>query len=265
MSLTLAEPDRWSNRRLSWIVALLFALHLSLVFFLSEQTRLTRVPRASTSIRWIKDQAMDPGAAELLSLRDPTLLALVSEHGFSGTAWLNRSPFPYHLTNRSEPPQWLGPSVSRLAEDFVQFVGTNATEPLFRAEKPRPSLSQMNIADPVSLIRSVFRLEGGMAGRRLISTNALPPPEPGIILTNCVIQVLVSAKGYTLSHALLWSSGSARADENALNFAKAARFAPLDQGRQESSADPGRYDFGTFVFQWLGTGETGTNRVPAKP
>jgi hypothetical protein len=267
MSLASADPVPWSNRQWWWIVALLFAVHLFLAFYLAKRTTIEAPSRARTVIRLLNPETLDPSSAQLLALRDPTIFALVHPRGFSGAAWLRIVPFPYQITNRTEPPRWLTPDVPQLANDFVQFVRTNVTLPLLEAEKPLPILSKVEIPNPITWIHPVLRIEGDLAGRRLISTNALPPPQPNVILTNCVIRVLVDARGRTLSHALLAGSGSQGADENAMNFAKAARFEPLARSLTDETplASAGSAAFGTLVFQWVGTHEASTNIPSPKP
>jgi len=257
------ESSSWSNRRWCWLVLLVFALQLVLIVYLSEKGGVRTPAPFKTSIRLVDRRSIDTETAELFAIRDPTLFVLANPRGFSGSAWLRVEPFPYSLTNRTAAPQWLAPDTGELADEFAQFVGQTTDWPVPHSEKPRPLLSQIEIPDTGSVLQPTLRIEGDLAQRRLLSSNALPAAQPGI-LTNCVIQVIVLDDGRTFSATRLVSSGSAAADEQAGQFALAARFTRLNDPSGSLLSHSGRITTGTLVFEWLGTNEPRTNNRSAK-
>jgi outer membrane biosynthesis protein TonB len=91
------------------------------------------------------------------------------------------------------------------------------------------------------------RLSDELAKRRLVTSRELPsqPPRPEL-LTNTVLRVVVGADGLVASAIQVKQppgSGSEKADREALDFAKAMRFAPLPAGTLTPS-------IGTIVFEW---------------
>src|SRR5262249_8900936 len=99
---------------------------------------------------------------------------------------------------------------------------------------------------------TTLRLEGGLADRKLLSRLDLPPLSPEPILTNTVVRLVVDSSGMTLLAALISSCGIANADQEALNFARRARLAPLpEEDSARRSAEPGGLAFGRMIFQWF--------------
>ena len=87
---------------------------------------------------------------------------------------------------------------------------------------PRPSPTLPDLP-PLALLQdqSVLQLEDGLAQRRLLTPLQLKPWSNPDILTNSVVQVVVDAEGRPVSLTLLSGSGSAAADQYALEQAKA--------------------------------------------
>jgi hypothetical protein len=83
------------------------------------------------------------------------------------------------------------------------------------------------------------------------------------VLTNTVVQVLADARGNVFSWTLMGpGSGLAAADEEAIKFARTARFESLDRaGLNQPQTE---FTLGTLVFQWITipTGQSGTLAVP---
>jgi TonB family protein len=204
-------------------------------------------PRAETHVRLAWPSEPEPPAAQGPEKDDPTLFALVSAQGFSRSAWLSLPRFEDPMTNPPEPLHWLSLASEELADDFTEFVQTNLVGEDLIASTPAPTLANPALPTPVVVADTIVRVESGLAGRALLPNLRLPrETEP--ILTNSVVSVLVDPSGRTMSAALLSTSGVAQADQDALNFAKAARFAPSTEGGSSISG----FAFGTLVFQWAG-------------
>ena len=141
-SSVLPAPIRWSPRRWVYTVAAVLAGQVGLLLFLGDRPS----PRPPVvQIRANIDLAVDPWSerqlAELPTLNDPTIFALPSERGFSGSAWLTFAPLEHRLTDWTEPLRWLAPQTSGLAQTFARVAATNKTAPLRIADKPLPPLT----------------------------------------------------------------------------------------------------------------------------
>jgi TonB family protein len=180
------------------------------------------------------------------------MFALVTEQGFSGSAWIQISPSPYAPTNQSQPFQALALPVEELAADFAEFVRTNLVADEWALDSLPPARSELKLPEPVVIPAATVRVDGELAERPLLPGAKLALfAEP--ILTNqtTVVQVLVNRAGQTLSAALLSSCGVAQADQSALRFAASARFTPAAMSLDADAHDEAMV-FGTFTFQWAG-------------
>jgi TonB family protein len=205
--------------------------------------------RAGIEVR-VKSAA--PGAALNPERLDPTIFALVTSQGFSGSAWIGVTPFPYAPTNQSVPFQTLALPVEELAADFAEFVRTNLVADELALDSVPPARSELRLPEPVVIPAATVRVDGELAGRPLLPGAKLSPfGEP--ILTNLttVVQVLVNRTGQTLSAALLSSCGVSKADQEALRFAATARFAPAALSADAEVQEEAMV-FGTLTFQWAG-------------
>ena len=93
-----------------------------------------------------------------------------------------------------------------------------------------------------------------------------PPNEPGVLLTNTVLRLLVDHTGRTISATLLTSSGLPKADQAALTFAAHAQFEAKppekNSAGDEITSTP---TFGEMVFQWFPMRVPGTNQISPAP
>jgi hypothetical protein len=257
-----ADITLWTPRQWLLGIALALTIQLALVFWLSgNHTGVTARSSAETHVRmaWPRDE--EPAMAQPPEKDDPTLFALVSAQGFSRSAWLTLRQFKDPMTTPPEPLHWLSLASDELADDFTEFVQTNLVGEDLMASTPAPTLASPALPTPVVVPDTIVRVESGLAGRAMLPNLRLPR-ETEAILTNSVVGVFVDASGRTVSAALLSTSGVAQADQDALNFAKAARFAPSPQAASSQTG----FAFGTLVFQWAGVrwAEPGTVTVAAK-
>lgn len=247
------EPVPWSKQRFVWVIFLLATLQVALVWHLSHPAdTVIASPRTASVIRLVPSSA-DP-ASEWFYLNDPALFALISPKGFSGSAWLRLRRFPYQLTNTIEPADSLEASANQFASDLDHFLPPEGQMHFLAIVKPAPPWPELPISNRPRVVRPALRIQGALAARPLISTNALPEGDPEKA-SRCEVKIVVNAAGDVIS-SVLWSScGSPVADRQAVAFAQNARFASID-------ADPAAVTLGFLVFHWIaGTLEARSSTV----
>ncbi|MBM3839239.1 MAG: energy transducer TonB [Verrucomicrobia bacterium] len=250
MSLAVSENVPWSRRRWFLTIALLTLLQFALIIALTESpTPQKRLAKGGSGVRILSNHAYEK-STQALGSRDPTLFALVHPQGFSGAAWLRLAEFPYRMTSPMQPPQALAAVPERLGQQFVQFARTNLSAVPLTLSKLEPVLSRILVHDPPPVLSARLTLAASRSGRLLLTASNLPPADPSLLLTNCVVSVMVAPNGDTLSATLLASSGSPATDAAALVCARTARFAPLP--KPASTNAPGLLEvaFERLVFQW---------------
>jgi hypothetical protein len=117
------------------------------------------------------------------------------------------------------------------------------------AAKPDARLLEIPLPPPAPPL-STLHVSGGLAGRMLLAPirpRAWPDED---VLADTVVRLTVIAGGAVQSAAVISHPGvrdaaQARADNHALELARAARFAPL-----VGAADETTTTFGYFTFQW---------------
>src|SRR2546423_2252190 len=112
--------------------------------------------------------------SELLSLLDPTLFALPQRRGFAGSAWLKTPQMEVRSFDWSEPTNWLSLPIGQLGAVFARYIETNQFDS-WQPANPEPDLGLPEFVSPASPVEpSRLRLEGALAGRRLITPLTLP-------------------------------------------------------------------------------------------
>jgi hypothetical protein len=242
----LVESQRWPAKRWWALIGLVFTTQLGLILWLGRPQRVRPLPndRAPTL------QLAGQGAAEVLALSDPTLFALPHREGFSGAAWLTIHAQEFRPFAWSEPPFSLAPIQTQLGADFEKFMSTNQPDGL-------PVVAQPELKFKVPVVvqsepfptESTLLLTGGLAGRHLLASPALPSWPSAEILTNSVVHMLVAADGESnLATLLRPTSGSIEADQYALREARKARFEPLMVNDPANPLEG--LTGGQLVFQW---------------
>ena len=255
----------WSRRHWYGVIILIFIGQLIFIFWLGQRTPFSR--------RWVAPgpaiRLAGPGSAQLLSLTDPTLFALPHVHGFSGPAWLNVAPLSFQPFLWTEPPRWLSLPVEQLGAAFHQFIATNEFKSLGMSGHAEPELLLPELPTQENFpTQSLLLVRGRLASRALLSPMDLPSWTNEFILSNTVIKVIVDALGQTLvAPDYKTSSGYKRADQEALDRARAARFEPLPGASKDSwAAHPLEgLAFGELVFEWYTFPPVGTNATTEKP
>ena len=248
MTSASVELRPWSLRRWGGVVVVIFAVQLSLIFWLGTRTPIRPRPAAAAFTLHLAA----PASAELQALYDPTLFTLPHAEGFSGPVW-QRVPRPeFRSFEWSAPPTRLPRAVEQIGAVFTRLVETNYIDTL---PQPAPSEPDPTLPDlpPLALLQdqSVLQLEDGLAQRRLLTPLQLKSWSNPDILTDSIVQVVVDAEGRPVSPTLLSSSGSAAADQYALDQARAARFEPLSRNPAEAAPNPmARLKWGKMIFRW---------------
>jgi hypothetical protein len=181
------------------------------------------------------------------------LFTLPHPQGFSGPVWQGVSRPEFRPFEWSAPTYRLPLAGDRIGALFTRLVETNDSGVLQLLAQPEadPTLPDL---PPLALLndQSVLQLEDDLAQRRLLTPLQLKSwPNPDL-LTNSIVQVVVDAAGRPLSPpTLLSSSGSATADQYALDQAKGARFEPVSPNPAETNPNPTAHlSWGKMIFRW---------------
>jgi TonB family protein len=258
------EGQSWSRRHWWWMVVLVFGAQVAVVFWLGERGPVKpRPPGPVQTLRFLRNVS-----TQWLALNDPTLFALPHREGFSASAWLAIPTNDDHPFDWTEDPDWL-----RLPKAGLGLIGSRLDEaspgariripPLPATDLPIPEL----FPTPPLTERSRLRLEGQLAGRLLLTPFQVPDPTNSDILTNTVVQMVVDSLGRPRSLTLLASSGFPAVDDEALSFARTARFDPLPGTEAEQDTSPSalaRLAWGTLIFDWHTMPLPPTNAIPSK-
>jgi len=273
MSSAPVESRPWSSGRWWCLVALIFGVQLTLIFWLGETVPIRpRLPAPAFTFKLAGTNAAELLAlngtnSELLALNDPTLFVLPHPQGSTGPAE-PRTPRPEsHSFQWPEPTNSLLLAVDQLGTVFNRFIVTNDFDSLQLPINLKPTLTLPSLPPlAVSAEQSTLRLEGDLAQRRLITPLALRSwPNPDI-LTNTVVRIAVDAEGRPVSPTLLSGSGSREADQYALEQARTARFESV--GRSSSATVPRStvpLSWGWMVFRWHTLPRPPTNTPATSP
>ncbi len=247
----------WTRNRWLTIIALIFAAHVLLLFVFGGRKQI--VPRAATNVPMLK---LADNSSEWLALNDPTLFVLPHQKDFASairpqTAASNQPSFRW-----TEPPRWLSLSNAELGLVFNQFMQTNRFASFELQLKPPLKLSAPELpAEPATAQNSTLRIEGELAQRQLPSPINLTNWPYANVIAPSKVQVFVDAAGNVVSTVLLPPDSGytaadqyEKADQCALELARAARFAPSSH-----------LTVGRMIFNWHTVPPPATNAPAALP
>lgn len=240
---------RWSRHVWFWGFIFLFLTHAFAVFWLAERETPTRSWQKPVAFLHLAgDSKTTERLARYVALRDPTLFALPHVRGFSGDAWLRFQREAPKLTNWTAPPQWLTLSAESLGRSLDSYLTTNrpSAEELLASVRSLEA-PEVRIPDLPLLSNSTVRLQGPLEQRSLAFAPPLPNLLTNDVLARTVIGVAVNADGIVESAAVVRESGSAWADDQGLELARAFVFAPVRSETGGATAPP---TFGQIVFAW---------------
>ncbi|MBI5686895.1 MAG: hypothetical protein HZC54_17645 [Verrucomicrobia bacterium] len=236
------------------LVGLLFvslALHVALgfVFRVGTFERAVRGP-SQPFVQYIG--VAEEAALGLAAVRDPSMAALASPHGFSASTLAPPPHFPYQPPSADQPARPLL-SPPPITEPANPFAAARPTETLIT--KLAPS-SQEPAETPVAptVARVVFSPSlASRAPRLAVESFRVEGPAPQ---QATVLSVAVDGRGVVRFALLAESSGSAAADNRGVQQVQAWRF----EGAQRPA---NALDWGEVRIHWAGGSETATP-APAK-
>ena len=247
----------WTRGRWLTLIALVFAAHVALLFIFGGRKQI--VPRPVNNVPTLK---LADNSSEWLALNDPTLFALPHQKDFASAIGLQTAALKQPSFRWTEPPRWLPLSADELGLAFNQFMQTNRFPSFELQLKPSLKLSAPGLPiEPALAQNSTLRVEGELAQRQLPSPINLTNWPYANVIAPSKVQVLVDAAGNIVSTVLLPpDSGFAaadqydKADQRALELARAARFAPSS-----------RLTVGRMIFNWHTVPPPATNAPAASP
>jgi hypothetical protein len=249
MSFSSTTNRSWPWHRWLLAVAVALAVQVAVVFWLGATA--FPAPRAPAPTLSVHLSTSVPN--ELSALTDPTLFALPHHEGFSGHAWLEVPTVAHTAAEWSEPTRPLLVATQQLGLFLSDFVRTNSfgLSDLPNQLSPDPVWPDVEAA-AAPVVRSTLQLDGELVRRALVTPLSLPIWTNRDTLTNTVVQLVVDARGRTISMVLARpGSGLAMADDCALEIAKAVRFSPLLlTGSDRPNVGDLTLNFGRMIFQW---------------
>jgi hypothetical protein len=225
----------WSRNRWLAMIALVFVLHVALIFLFGQKKSVA--PRAVANVPMLH---LAGNADELLALNDPTLFALPHRQDFASAVWQKIPPVKPPSFRWTESPRWLPLSADDLGAEFgslirTQFFAANPSD----FKPPLPLSTPMEFVEPMFAQHSTMQIEGELAQRELPAQISLTNWPYANVLKPSEVQALVDASGNVISTVILASSGYEPADQRALAIVRALRF------NSSSSLMIGR-----IIFNW---------------
>jgi hypothetical protein len=247
----------WPLNRWLMLIAVVFAAHAALLLVFGSRKQI--VPRAVANVPTLK---LADSPDELLALNDPTLFALPHPGDFVTVLWSQPPGVKRPSFRWTEPPRWLPLSADELAAVFNQFMQTNRFAGFELRLKPPVRLSTpAQPIEPALAQNSTMCIEGDLKQRRLLTPMDLPSWPYADVIAPSKVQVLVDEAGDVVSAILLPSDNNLEAlshydaaDQRALEFARAARFAPAP-----------RLTIGRMIFTWHTVPPPATNSPATSP
>jgi hypothetical protein len=157
--------------------------------------------------------------------------------------------------------------VEQLGSLFASIMATNqwGLQPAAFRPFPAPTLPPPAPLEGFST-RSNVRTEGETGNRALLTPLAAPSWPNAELLMPTVVQLMVDARGWPMSIALLSSSGRGDVDQFALQQARTARFEPLlDREPEQPSLISSPLNWIQLIFDWHTQAVPPTNGVTLPP
>lgn len=243
MNKILDLEPRWSPRRWSTLILVLFVGHLGVIGFLGRMPPVPE-PAVASPVRRIFAAIQGPLSADeapLATAPIPTTLRL------RDLQYHTVGSFPYPLADELPAPRWLNiGSSGRLLGTLppeTQLAPVDAAGPLPELPNERPGLIR-------AASRTLTSIQGGLQDRQL--TLPVPPIdwhglEP---LLPTVTEIVVNAAGRVLSARVIESSGNKAADALARDASFKLRFQPLPGIKAPDINAPANLGWGRIRFRW---------------
>jgi hypothetical protein len=194
---------------------------------------------------------------EIQELSDPTLFTRPHTRDFSAASWLRVLPPAFPVFRWTEPTRPLELPVEQLGQTLSLFLRTNVFVSFSLEGRPAPEMLMRQKADIVEAVvaKSQLTILGDLGAWTLLNPPELPAWPADDLLTNTVVKVQVDRSGLVLTAVVLGAervgggSGSAKADQMALDVTRDLRFAPRED-RGWLSNPVAQLTRGVLVFQW---------------
>ncbi len=235
----VTEPS-WSRLRWTLTLLLTFVGHVALIYIFGSHHPIEPRPvknAVRAEIAWMRTEMMD--------LQDPTVFAGPHPRGFAASTWLVLPTIPFPNFRWTDTPRFLDLSSEQLGNSFSVQPAEPPPPPSHPSLSPAPSFAiLLPPAPPSPPTHSAVCITGSLADWPLAEPlPVLPVRSSREGLTNSIVQVVVDETGRVFSTILLPpGSGSAEADQQAIQIANGTRFIP--PSGQTSVV------VGNLVFQW---------------
>lgn len=209
-----------------------------------------------------------PALDMVAEMLDPTVTALPSVQGFSRDMWMHAVASKYRSEVWTSEPAFLQTEAPATVPELldqqplVDSVWASAVK--LPADTGEPAGEVM--AMPVVLDKSVMQISGPLANRALLSGAELPKAVSDTPLRPTRLRVGVAGDGVVRYAMVERTSGDDKADAQAVQFIRQARFEPL----QQAVPSPGTWIWGLVRVFWATelpvqpNNGTAGNKTPAK-
>lgn len=217
----------WSRRQWGTVVGLVTVLQLGLLVVLVERT--AEVPSrvaAPPELRIIAWESKGVSGREALEVLDPALFAVPGPRSFSGAAWDRPRRSPTAPSGWQEDPRWL----TAQTQWFGRVTALTEVKAMSRLATGEEFIPAPRVVEPPPIplaTGSRVVLDAGLMERGWVTPLVAPLLVHSNLVNRTEIEVSVEPDGWVFSAVVVRSSGLARADEEALALALAARFTPL--------------------------------------
>jgi TonB family protein len=259
------DLERWRPGKWFWIGGLLFCAQVGGLWVTARVPPRRTIYPAEPKIRLVSTDNFfsrsprNAMGAEWLALEDPMLYAAPRFHGFSGTAWMDEDPLPSPISTDLPEPDYLDMNEVRLVSIDAPLLREPAAASIIPNPAPEPSLADEPPSASAPGDSRVSRVSiAGFDNMRLAAPVAAPIQYWNDAVSPTVVEAVVIPDGMVVSARVLKSSGSKRADSDALTLARTARFESKNNppgARQES------VEIGKLIFDWYALNLSQTNAV----
>ena len=238
------------QRLLVWWLLASLAAHVAAgaVFRVGTFARALHAP-TQPLVQYVGDA--DETTLGLAAVRDPSLTALASSHGFSASALAPLPHFPYQSPSVNQPSRPL--TAPPPVEPPGAVAGPQAAEMPAAKLAPAPQETSETLVAPAATQVSFSPSLASRAPKPAPESLRIEGPVPQ---QATVLRVAVDAIGVVRYALLAESSGSTAADNRGLRQVQAWRF--LSEDRPTDALD-----WGEGRILWAGGGETTAPAAPA--
>jgi TonB family protein len=236
-----------------WLVVMLclsLVAHVAAAAFLHVHSGQTAQPRPLEPLVLFVGEA-DASLADATAIRDPSLAALPSAHGFSASLFPEKPALPYEPPFLDQPPRPLKtapPAAARPRPDAAippADTVTSRARPVSQETAPdQAAQSQTRVVIPLPLAERAPAVPASLP-----QLEGVAPPQ------STALRVAVDKDGRVRYAMIEESSGFAAADRMAVGLVSSWRFAPREQAGDA-------VDWGEVRFFWAGGAESAPAAAP---